>query len=231
MKYFLSLLLIFSLLSATNRQHDVNEGRPEIIYFGDAMCSWCYAFSPEIKKVREEFKDKASFRLVNGGLSVGTTVPIDKHMKKALWSNWEEINERTGLPFAYGILSKESNFIYNTEPAARAVVCIRQLQPESEFDFFNAVQSAFYSQNKNTADIKTYLEILPAGVDKDKFISLFSSPELIRKTAEDFMLSDSLSAEGFPSVFLKRGDKYTMITSGYTTAEIVITGLNKELGK
>jgi putative protein-disulfide isomerase len=229
MKYFISLLLIFSLLSATNKEQVFNEDKPEIIYVGDAMCSWCYAFSPEIKKVKEEFKDKATFSLLNGGLSVGTTVPMDKHMKKALCANWEEINERTGLPFVYGILSKESNFIYDTEPAARAIVCIRQLQPESEFDFFHSVQNAFYAGNKNTADIKTYIDILPAGVDKDKFSSIFSSQEIIKKTRHDFIMSDSLSISGFPSVILKRGDQYTMISSGYTTADVVIAGINKEL--
>jgi putative protein-disulfide isomerase len=231
MKYFLSLLLIFSLISATNKEQVLNDDKPQIIYVGDAMCSWCYAFSPEIKKVKEEFKDKASFRLINGGLSVGTTVPMDKHMKKALAANWEEISERTGLPFAFTILAKESTFIYDTEPAARAVVCIREMKPEAEFDFFNAVQSAFYAQNKNTGDIKTYLDILPEGVDKDKFMSMFLSPELKKKTIEDFIMSDSLSISGFPSVILKKGNQYTMISSGYTTAEIVIGELNKKLAE
>jgi putative protein-disulfide isomerase len=231
MKSYLLLLLIFPLLSSTNKAPDLIDNRPEIVYVGDAMCSWCYAFSPEINKVKEEFKDKTSFRLVNGGLSPGTTMPIDRHMKKALQSNWEEICERTGLPFHYEILSKESKFIYDTEPPARAVVTIRQLKPEFEFAFFLAVQRAFYTQNKNTNDINSYLELLPVDVAKDKFTSLFNSPETIKKTEDDFSFSDSLAVSGYPSVYLKRGSQYTMITSGYTKAEIVISGINKELNK
>jgi putative protein-disulfide isomerase len=229
MRSLFLLLLALPLLSVT--QLESSNEKPEIVYVADAMCSWCYAFSPEINKVKEEFKDKTTFRLVNGGLSPYNEVPLDKHMKKSLLNNWEEINERTGLPFAYGILSKESKFIYDTEPAARAVVTIRQLKPEAEYDFFNTVQRAFYADNKNTGEMKTYLDLLPMGVDKEKFTSLFSSPEMIKKTREDFIFSDTLSASGYPSVYLKKGDHYTMITSGYTTAEIVISGINKELIK
>jgi putative protein-disulfide isomerase len=229
MRSLFLLLLVLPLLSATRL--DPASDKPEIVYVADAMCSWCYAFSPEISKVKEVFKDKTTFRLVNGGLSPGTTMPMDKHMKKALERNWEEINERSGLPFSFGILSKESKFIYDTEPAARAVVTLRQLKPEAEFDFFNAVQRAFYAENKNTADIKSYLDLLPADVDKEKFTALFSSKETMKKTKEDFSFSDSLAVSGYPSVYIKKGNKYTIITSGYTTAEIVIDGINKELSK
>ena len=229
MKSLFLLLLSLPLLSIT--QLDSSNDKPEIVYVADAMCSWCYAFTPEIDKVRQEFKDKTTFRLIIGGLSPYNTIPLDKHMKKSLQRNWEAINERTGLPFNYGILSKESNFIYDTEPAARAIVTLRQLKPESEYDFYKAVQNAFYAGNKNTTDIKSYLDILPADVDKEKFTSLFSSPEMVKKTREDFIFSDTLSVTGYPSVYLKKGNQYTMITSGYTTAEIVISGLNKELNK
>ena len=40
----------------------------EIIYIGDPMCSWCYAFSPVIQRLFEKHKDESKMSLVLGGL-------------------------------------------------------------------------------------------------------------------------------------------------------------------
>jgi putative protein-disulfide isomerase len=228
----LSLLLFPFLSMKTDEQKEVMNEKPEIIYVGDALCSWCYGFSPEITAVKNYFSAVADFKLVNGGLRPGVNKPMDASMKKMLARHWREVNKRSGQPFKYELLAPESNFIYDTEPPARAVVTVRNLRPQSEFEFFKAVQHAFYVKNKNTNDVQTYIDILPAfSIDKEEFVKLFGSETMINSTKEDFKFSDSLGVEGFPYVYLRAGNKYTLITNGYTKSDEMISALNKVLKK
>jgi putative protein-disulfide isomerase len=228
----LASIVFASVLVNSENQKVPGDEKPEIIYVGDAMCSWCYGFSPEITTVKNYYSSIADFKLVNGGLRPGTTKPMDASMKKMLGHHWKEVNKRTGQPFSYGILAPETTFIYDTEPPARAVVAVRNIRPQSEFEFFKAVQNAFYVKNKNSNDVQTYVDLLPAfEIDKEEFIKQFNSEDIKTKTKEDFLLSDKFGVEGFPCIFLRRGHDYTLITDGYTKSDEIIKAINKELNK
>lgn len=41
----------------------LNAQSPTIIYIGDPLCSWCYAFAPEISEVKEALANY-DFKLV-----------------------------------------------------------------------------------------------------------------------------------------------------------------------
>ncbi len=42
--------------------------KPKIIYCYDAYCGWCYGFSPVIKEIWENHKDKFDFETISGGM-------------------------------------------------------------------------------------------------------------------------------------------------------------------
>ncbi|NJL12356.1 MAG: hypothetical protein HC913_04725 [Microscillaceae bacterium] len=98
------------------------------------------------------------FRILLGGLRPGTTTVMSEKQKAFLRHHWEEIHQLTGQPFGYDILER-NDFIYDTEPAARAVVVVRQLHPLLTFDFFKAIQAAFYVRGQDTNALETYLEL------------------------------------------------------------------------
>jgi putative protein-disulfide isomerase len=228
------LMLPFMLFTFSEVNSDMKQApsddKPEIIYVGDALCSWCYGFSPEITTVKNYYSSVADFKLVNGGLRPGTTKPMDAAMKKTLAHHWKEVNKRSGQPFRYDILAPEVTFIYDTEPPARAIVSVRNIRPQSEFEFYKAVQNAFYAKNKNTNEVQTYIDLLPAfDIEKEEFLKYFNSDAIIQKTKEDFKLSDTLGVNGFPCIFLRKGRNYTLITDGYTRSGEIIKAIDKEL--
>ena len=180
------------------------------------MCSWCHGFSPELDQI---VKDNSQFelKLVMGGLRpFNTEKAID--MADFLKSHWVEINERTGQPFSFDILKDES-FVYDTEPASRAIVVARTMKPEIEYDFFKAVQMAFYRDNKNTNQLETYLPIAAHfGLELNAFERFFNGEEIKTRTKADFQLSGRFGIKGFPSLILKHNGSFTQLSSGYTTA-------------
>jgi len=195
----------------------IKEDSDALIYIGDTMCSWCYGFSKNLDLFLTTHPE-LELRLVQGGLRPNSSEKaID--MADFLKKHWLEITERTGLPFAYEILS-DPNFIYNTEPASRAVVVARMIDPTKEFDFFKAVQIAFYRHNEDTGQLQTYLKIAEAlQIDTDEYSKLFNSEEARYHTKADFQLSAEMGIKGFPSLVLKKGKEFVMLSNGYRELE------------
>lgn len=219
--YFFTLLLLFSItMNAQNKA--------QLIYVGDAMCSWCYGFAPEITKVKAHFENTLDFKLINGGLRPYNTESIVS-LADFLKEHWHEIGKLTGQKFSYEILQNKT-FIYDTEPASRAVLVCRNLKPEKEFEFFKATQELFYFQNKETNKAESYKTLVQGfGIDYTAFENQFNSAELKQQTKKDFESAGALGVSGFPSIVLFYNNKYVLISNGYCKAETIISTIQNQL--
>lgn len=188
----------------------------EIIYIGDPMCSWCWGFAPVLDEMVSNYGGVADFRIIVGGLRPGNWAQqMDNSTKKEIRSHWQHVEEATGQPFDYEFFEREG-FLYDTEPAARAVVAVRNIAPEKEFPFFKALQKGFYSQNLDITLEENYLIILEdQGIDEGKFREIFHSNSNKEQTYQDFASAGQMGIRGFPAVVLRRGDELALLTSGY----------------
>ncbi len=191
-----------------------------LIYIADPMCSWCYGFIPEMQDLMKHYQDRLRFSLIMGGLRPGGGSPWNQEMKDFLRHHWEEIMEKTKQPFNFDLLEKEV-FNYDTEPACRAVVIARDMAPEKTFQFYKAVQHAFYFLNHDPNELEFYLPICESlDIEKDAFKENFFSEEYKKKTLKDFAHSRQLGIRGFPSLVLwTGGESLRLVTHGYADFE------------
>lgn len=200
--------------------------KPTLIYIGDPLCSWCYGFAPEISQLKKHLGDRYDFELIMGGLRPYNTQTMTE-LGSFLQEHWQHVEERSGQPFDYTIL-KDSSFVYDTEPPARAVVVVRHLKPDAEYAFYKAVQSAFYAKNKNTHDIQTYLDIAEdLAIDKTAFQKSFESDEMKALIRRDFERTAEMGVAGFPTVLIRDGETLFMVAKGY--ADFVLLKKQVEL--
>lgn len=212
--FIISFLLLFQISS-------MSQSKAKLIYFGDPLCSWCYGFSPEMSEALDSLAEEVDFQLVMGGLRPYNTETM-ADLGDFLQHHWEDVNERSGQPFSYGIL-KDKTFVYDTEPACRAVVLMRELKPASEFEFFKQVQTEFYKENKNTNLTETFAELAEDfGLDKTDFAKKFESDEFKEKVKKDFSYSQNVGVRSFPTLVLQNGDDLYLIAQGYVKAETII---------
>ncbi|MDF1865220.1 MAG: DsbA family protein [Saprospiraceae bacterium] len=224
MKAFLFTVILTSFIQIMT----MAQVKPKVIYFGDPMCSWCYGFSPEFSDVIKDLEESVDFQFVMGGLRPYNTQKIEE-LADFLKEHWEDVHESSGQPFGYEIL-EDMEFVYDTEPACRATVTMRQLSPKSEFEFFKAIQKAFYHQNKHTNKTETYLELVEQfGVRKEDFKNAFESEEMREAVRRDFEYSSEVGVRGFPTVVLQKGDQYYLIANGYMKSGVVIERIKKQL--
>ncbi len=219
--------LIIAILLTLGMNESVFSQENAIIYFGDPMCSWCYGFSNEVSEIKDAFPE-IEFNMVMGGLR-----PFGKQtmaeLKDFLKEHWEEIGHLTKQPFSYDILSNPT-FVYDTEPACRAVVVVRDMEPDKELAFFKATQKLFYSENKDPKVEGSYDQVLKAfEIDEKVFREKWNSIEYKEKTKADFMVSQQMGVRGFPSMVLKIGDKYQLLSNGYQKSESIISKIQSLL--
>jgi len=203
--------------------------RPTLIYVGDPMCSWCYGLSDELTAVREHYDDQLDYELVLGGLRpYNTETMID--LKDFLTHHWEDVNKASGQPFTYGILDN-AEITYDTEPPCRAVRIVRELDPDHAFDFFHAVQSAFYLDNKNMHLTESYHEAIEkcTSLNKEEFDRAFASAESKAEIKQDFQRSSDLGVRSFPTLILKVNGQHTVVAKGYAKASQMQAQIDKLL--
>ncbi len=156
---------------------------PHLVYFADPMCSWCWGFSPVIAAIRERFGKSLPIRLVLGGLRPGTTTAMDDAARAAARSHWEHVREASGQPFDFAFFSRET-FVYDTEPACRAVVVMRRRGMDEGLAGLRRIHAAFYAENRNVTAAGTLTEIaVELGFDATAFRAEFDAEAAVAETS------------------------------------------------
>jgi len=195
----------------------------EMIYVADPMCSWCWGFSPVIRAIGRQIGHHASVGKVGmtpimGGLRPLTRQPMTADDKASIRHHWEEVEKRSGQPFDMAFFERD-DFAYDTEPACRAVCLVRRAATPRTFDFLERVQRAFYAENADVtdADILAALAHETAGIEPDKFRRLFADPAAFYETAGDFHAARQLGVTGYPTIILRTGGEFALLTQGFRT--------------
>jgi len=202
---------------------------PLLWYFADPMCSWCWGFSPTIEALRETYHERLKIALVLGGLRPGTITPMTASARDDILHHWQQVHERCGQPFKFdGALPDD--FIYDTEPASRAVVTAGGLDPSTIFAMFKAIQTAFYAGGRNVTQPAVLAELAAGiGIDAAAFLHAFDSDAARARTQAHFAQSRKAGVRGFPTLILQRGDQLDRITDGWQPLDAVQAELDRLL--
>ena len=173
---------------------------PHLIYFSDPMCSWCYGFSSVIEDVRRVYGEALPVRVVMGGLRPGTTTPMTPQARSDIAGHWTHVHEASGLPFDPAVLEREG-FVYDTDPAARAVVIARRHGDDLAVRYLGAAQRAFYAENRNVTSPQVLADLAADfGLDREAFLEAWASEEAKQETWGDYALSQRAGVTGFPTL-------------------------------
>jgi len=190
---------------------------PQLLFVIDPMCSWSWGFWPVMEELRRTLGDRYRFALVAGGLRTSGDMSWDERSKAYLRQNWEAVTQKTGQPFAYDLLEKPA-FDYDTYPACRALVSVRELWGDAAaFDYLSRIQRAFYLDGEDT----TSAEVLARYVDRDteRFIEFFSSERAELLMRNDFAKARVMGANAFPSTVTIDEAGHLITVKGYKTVE------------
>ena len=199
------------------------------LYVADPLCSWCYGFAPVIDQLAAHFAGRLPVRLVMGGLRAGNTKPMRDEDKAYIRNAWTKVAAASGQQFDMTFFDRQG-FIYDTEPACRAVVTARdwhEQPPISPLTFKARISEAFYGHNRDVTDTSVIVQIAEeAGFDATEFRTHFESSETRSATVRDFLTSQELGVTGFPMLAAGNADGgYALVTNGFRPIDGLIPAL------
>ena len=186
---------------------------PLLWYFADPMCSWCWGFSPVIEALRDAYRERMKIALVLGGLR-HETAPMSAAGREEILHHWQQVHVRTGQPFRFED-ALPPGFVYDTEPACRAVVTVGGIDPTLIFPLFKAIQRAFYAEGRDVTQPGVLVDLAAElGVDKAAFLPAFDSDAARTRTQAHFKQTRQAGVRGFPALILQQDAQLTPVSSG-----------------
>lgn len=191
-----------------------------IHYYADPMCSWCWGFAPVIEKLREDLTGDESFEFIPGGLRPYTDTPISEVDKESILHHWSDVSELTGQPFEFEFFDDHPDFIYDTEPACRAVTSVKSLDEFRALQFHHELQRLFYAEGKDPKVLDTIIEAAErAEVDPKYVRDEFTSDDLKQRTRRQFTRARQAGVRGYPTVDYVTEETNVRLTTGYCDSE------------
>lgn len=194
-------------------------------YFADPMCSWCWGFSPVLGQIKEVYGDKIKIALMLGGLRPGTREPVTPEFRQETLHHWKSVQKVTGQVFDFSDPMPEG-FVYDTEPASRAVVAVSDIHPEYTLAYFEEVQKAFYTRQQDVTDVTVLTELAGIfSIGPRDFLNHFQDEQAVQKTQQHFQYTRQIGVRGFPALVISTGKSFKMLANGYRSFQ----DINREL--
>lgn len=203
---------------------------PKFLYIADPMCSWCYGFSLELRAFLSRFPSY-DLDIVLGGLRAYQTQALDDATREMIYAHWEKVAQLSGLPFDQNAL-RRPHFVYDTEPACRAVVAAKLLADDlpsgALLDVFQAISHAFYAQARDVTDEAELVDILclalntAAGLEQFDHASLqetLSAAATREETRLNFEQIQRWGIRGFPMLLVVTDEGLHIVANGYAKTE------------
>ena len=170
----------------------------------------------------------ASLEIVVGGLRAYNKQAMDDAQRTMIRGHWQHVAEASGLPFS-DVGMTQPGFIYDTEPACRALVATKiiadHLNGQQLLQVFHAIQAAFYAQGRDITQTSVLAEVVvnalnnidgEGSYDQESFIETFVSPQCMSDVRAEFEQCQRWGIRGFPGLLIVHNEALHMIAAGYT---------------
>jgi len=196
---------------------------PTLIYCYDAYCGWCYGFSPVMKKIATDYKNKLHIEVLSGGMIItDNPKPIGVtagYIKDA----YKRVEEYTGIQFGQDYLwhifnPDKSDWFPSSEKPAIALSIFKEYYPELQVEFVADMQYALHYEGRDLCDDEAYRQLLlKYKVPVDDFYKNLKSEAYKEKAYYEFALCKQLRVTGFPAVLMQVNEsKFYLLARGYT---------------
>ncbi|MBI3431517.1 MAG: DsbA family protein [Hydrogenophilales bacterium] len=190
------------------------------------MCSWCWGFSPVIETLRDDYRARMKIALVLGGLR-HESAPMTAAQRADILHHWHEVHARTGQPFRFDNALLDG-FVYDTEPACRAVVTVGGIDPGQIFPLFKAIQTAFYAGGRDVTQPGVLTDLAAGlGMERHAFLDTFDSDAARARTQAHFRQARQAGVRGFPTLIVQQDAQLDTVCNGCQPLDTVRAAIER----
>lgn len=207
-----------------------------IYYCYDAYCGWCYGFSPVIKKIADEYKDKLAFEVLSGGMIIMDQPRHIEVMAGYIRNAYKTVEERTGITFGQDFLwhinnPDDSDWFPSSEKPAIAMCVFKDYFPGRQVEFAADLQYALNYEGRDLCDNEAYRHLLEKyNIPAEAFYTALASKEYKEKAYYEFALCKQLQVTGFPALLLQSSaTTLHLLARGFTDYGVLKTRIDAVL--
>jgi putative protein-disulfide isomerase len=192
-----------------------------LLYVTDPLCLWCYGISSVIEEFYQILPSKLLTETINGGLFPNKQAKIcDEAFRDYLKNAAEHVTKLSGKTFSplFWKLLSTPNFIYDTEPSAKASITVKKFTDEKTMlEFMHTIQKAFFVEGKNVMQPSVLASLAqPFGISEQAFLDFYISEKCLNLTKKDYSEAKQLGVQGFPALLYLNGRQGYKLSAGFS---------------
>jgi len=206
--------------------------KPKITYYYDALCGWCYGFSPVVEHIHDKYKDFISFNIVNGGLFVGDRVGLVNDVAPYIKQGaYKTVEAKTGVKFGDEFINQalgNNSMLLDSLPPSIALCIVKKSRPDLVMDYASALLNAFYHDGMSADELEKYELIAKGlGMKTNDFLAKMKQDIYIKAAWEEFAFCISNHIGGYPCLTLQTEQETITLSSGYSSFETIDAAISK----
>ena len=208
----------------------------EITYYTDPLCCWSWAFEPQWRKFRYDFRGKIKWRYRMCGMLPSWESfddPINSISRPLqMGPVWMEAKHISGMPMDDKIWVNDPP--QSSFPACVAVKSAGLQSPEAEEWYLRRIREALMLQGKNIANREVLMEVAqqlanqkPEIFDADQFNFDFNSDAGNEAFRQDLQKARYHQIGRYPTLTMQNPGKTGVIMTGYRPYPVLLEALKE----
>lgn len=200
-----------------------------LYYVYDPLCRWCFGFHPIIDKIEKRFEGRMSVTALPGGLAIDENAESIREGYPDLMNEVRKVEEITKRKFGepFRLLIEEGSYRLDSLPASIAQTILNERNPAQSVAFAGKLQDALFSNGGDISKPETLTELISDyGISSEEFKRLLNEKEAETKTRANFEWCREKGAGVFPSLLIKIGDEYGLMSKGYRPFDTIESHLH-----
>lgn len=210
------------------------EKKIDIYYVTDPICSHCWAIEPTLRRFTEQYGQYFNLHTVMGGLlekwhggpidpANGINGPAD------VAGHWREVGEQSRMPIDGSLMI--DNPVQSSFPPSRVFKIIQKHHGEEKaFEYLRRSREALFAFNENIGEKAVLVKIInEMNLDGEAIVTEADEKIGHELLNEDFALTRSLGARGFPTIIMVNEENQGVKIVGGRPLEYYVKGLEQVL--
>jgi putative protein-disulfide isomerase len=193
----------------------------KLSYFYDALCGWCYAFSPAILSAANQ-RQGWNVEVVSGGMVTGDRIGPVGNMAEYILSAIPRVEEMSGVEFGqpYIDMMKEGSTVASSIFPSKALSAYKLLDGKHPLRIASEIQKMWFVKGLDLSEKSNYEKLIrDSDVDFNAWADTVDSKHTEEAMNLDFGKAQQFGIEGFPSLVAQKDGKYYLIARGFLPGE------------
>lgn len=210
--------------------------RPVLVYCYDAYCGWCYGFSPVIKKIADNYKDRLHIEVLSGGMIINDEPKHIGVTAAYIQQAYKRVEEYTGIKFGSDYLwhinnPDDSDWYPSSEKPSIALCVFKDYYPERQVEFATDMEYALHYEGRDLCDDEAYRHLLEKySIPAEAFYTKLKSEAYKQQAYDEFDLCNKLQVRAYPAVLLQQNEeKFYLLARGYTDYDSLAAAIENVL--